>query len=639
MNYNTIEYNPVSRIIYPNNLSITCNTLSCSVITASVVHGTASYASFAVSASDTKTLNNANASIGTDGDVYTKGTINIWDTANSDYKTFSTADSQVVLNSNLQIGALGQPSLTIIATDASNDAIYVNGGQFVIDNSGSITACPSITSSLRGTASFAISASYAPGVGGITPGGSYDISASWASSSLSSSYASSASHLIPSLNTVSVGGMEINGGQIIMSDPMYIGNDGADVFKIVTETAGTYYIGEVDAFQGFHGNLKGTASWATNALTASYAGTSISSSWASSSLSSSYFSGSQLTASSILVGEILPLGSSIGSAATPFTTIYATNFYGTASHAISASLAHNANNVIYDAALTNNSIVLGENVTPSSWSLSVYPDDGYFNIVNNSNGLKAFTIDKLTNNATIGNWQGAALNTSKLWVDGNISCSVVTASRINASQRIDVGPNIQIINNGGTDTWFNANTYRIANLTWYGATVGGYCTRVNGHGFFGGSNSSFGWRATTDGFGANLPDTFLKRLDLGVVQVSSSLVAKEYISASRLEINGNISCSVITASGYIGGCAVKTANYTLGLSDYTVIFSGSTTGLTASLPGTTTNSGRIYNIKNTGNTTVYISGSNLIDGASNLQLSTLWQSTILQSCGTFWNIL
>lgn len=60
----------------------------------------------------------------------------------------------------------------------------------------------------------------------------------------------------------------------------------------------------------------------------------ISSSWASKSISSSYFSGSQITASSILVGEILPLASTIGSPTSPFTTIYATNFIGTSSYAI-----------------------------------------------------------------------------------------------------------------------------------------------------------------------------------------------------------------------------------------------------------------------------------------------------------------
>jgi hypothetical protein len=54
---------------------------------------------------------------------------------------------------------------------------------------GSLQVTQGITGSLLGTSSYALSASWAPSNGGVTPGGSYNISASWASSSISASYA------------------------------------------------------------------------------------------------------------------------------------------------------------------------------------------------------------------------------------------------------------------------------------------------------------------------------------------------------------------------------------------------------------------------------------------------------------------
>lgn len=81
---------------------------------------------------------------------------------------------------------------------------------------------------------------------------------------------------------------------------------------------------------------------ASYALTSSYA---LTASQAIVSVSASYFSGSQITASSILVGLILPLSSSIGNPTMSFTTVYATQLFGTASWAtqsFSASVAQTA---------------------------------------------------------------------------------------------------------------------------------------------------------------------------------------------------------------------------------------------------------------------------------------------------------
>lgn len=72
----------------------------------------------------------------------------------------------------------------------------------------------------------------------------------------------------------------------------------------------------------------------SNSITASYA---LTSSAAIEAISASYFSGSQITASSILVSLILPLGSSIGNPTQSFATVYATRFIGTSSY-VSASV-------------------------------------------------------------------------------------------------------------------------------------------------------------------------------------------------------------------------------------------------------------------------------------------------------------
>lgn len=142
-----------------------------------------------------------------------------------------------------------------------------------------------------------------------------------------------------------------------------------------------------------------SASWASSSVfssTASFATrslTSISSSWASSSISSSYaatasqaivsisasyFSGSQITASSILVGLILPSSSSVGSPSQPFSAMYATNFFGSASfstQSLSSSFSSQAASAVSASNALTASVLLGsiESATfsvSSSWASS-----------------------------------------------------------------------------------------------------------------------------------------------------------------------------------------------------------------------------------------------------------------------------
>jgi hypothetical protein len=107
-----------------------------------------------------------------------------------------------------------------------------------------------------------------------------------------------------------------------------------------------------------------TASFATSSISASYALTAsyaISASHAPVANTASYFSGSTITASAILVKDILPLGSSIGSPSQKFSTVYADNIYGTASIAVSASYAPGAPSISASYALTASYALNGGN--------------------------------------------------------------------------------------------------------------------------------------------------------------------------------------------------------------------------------------------------------------------------------------
>lgn len=111
---------------------------------------------------------------------------------------------------------------------------------------------------------------------------------------------------------------------------------------------------------------------------------------------------------------------------------------------------------------------------------------------------------------------------------------------------------------------------------------------------------------------------------------------------NKLDVAGNISCSVITCSlnalDVSAGISRKTDNYTLTLNDYTILMSGSV-GLTASLPSATTTNGRIYNIKNLTNNPIYITGSHNIDSDTFMLLTMKNSNVTLQSDGTQWFIL
>lgn len=123
-------------------------------------------------------------------------------------------------------------------------------------------------------------------------------------------------------------------------------------------------------------------------------------------------------------------------------------------------------------------------------------------------------------------------------------------------------------------------------------------------------------------------------------------------SVDMLNVAGNISCSVITASLFYGTSSwsnnavtssgvfplsIKTTDYTLTTADYTIIMSGST-NLTASLPTSVGNFGKVYNIKNVTPTTILVSGSQNIDD-STYKLITQWNTMTIVSNDIQWLII
>ena len=172
------------------------------------------------------------------------------------------------------------------------------------------------------------------------------------------------------------------------------------------------------------------------------------------------------------------------------------------------------------------------------------------------------------------------------------------------------------------------------------------------------------------GFGSNNPGNIveinsgtggasglrLKQLPAGAVLFMSSTsdVAQNnqnfYFDATnyRLSISGSTSPnSTLTVGGSISsGIITKTANYTLGTSDYTVLCNNTSGSISMTLPTASGATGRIYVIKKISplaSNSVVIqrngSTSDLIDGSSSITITTQYSAYMIQSDGTNWNVI
>ncbi len=102
---------------------------------------------------------------------------------------------------------------------------------------------------------------------------------------------------------------------------------------------------------------------------------------------------------------------------------------------------------------------------------------------------------------------------------------------------------------------------------------------------------------------------------------------------STLQVGGSVSTAITT----------KTANYTAGVNDYTIICNNTSGGITIALPAAAGASGRNYIVKKisgaSNNITIDPSGSETIDGVATRVLSTQYESVMIQCDGISWFIL
>jgi len=128
----------------------------------------------------------------------------------------------------------------------------------------------------------------------------------------------------------------------------------------------------------------------------------------------------------------------------------------------------------------------------------------------------------------------------------------------------------------------------------------------------------------------------------GVLSIGKAAVkttATLTISVGDLVVNaGSI---VAPAGGLQLNIVTKTTNYTVALTDFTILFDTTSGNLVATLPNPATNANQIFNIKKivAANTLTLTPASGLIDGAASLTVTTNNQNTQVQSNGTNYYIL
>lgn len=145
-----------------------------------------------------------------------------------------------------------------------------------------------------------------------------------------------------------------------------------------------------------------------------------------------------------------------------------------------------------------------------------------------------------------------------------------------------------------------------------------------------------------------LPDTDASLVDLNSSQtlttkamfLGNNTITGTMANFDAAAVDGNF---VWQGLGVTHAIVTKTASYNATTSDHTIRVNATSGATTIALPSAATSTGRIYVIKKidaTGNTvTVDPNGSETIDGATTVVISTQYARTTVQSNGTSWDVL
>lgn len=201
---------------------------------------------------------------------------------------------------------------------------------------------------------------------------------------------------------------------------------------------------------------------------------------------------------------------------------------------------------------------------------------------------------------------------------------------------------------GDTPLIVKATSGQTGRLQQWQDSSGGLLAGITSSGGFGTSNRITAGSATVNTTGVLVVLSSSDQVLSVVRGVGASGNPTQTTDLQQWQTYNGTTATTVAAIGARGALQLPytsvSGNTTLDYSHYTVAVSATATitlpaaSTTASAAGVT---GRIYNIKNTGTGTVTIarSGSDLIDGAASIILSSQYQSVTIQSTGTGWIVL
>lgn len=268
---------------------------------------------------------------------------------------------------------------------------------------------------------------------------------------------------------------------------------------------------------------------------------------------------------------------------------------------------------------------------------------GYGNSLFGSNPGAALTTG--IGNSIFG-WNCLAANTSGQY-NAAIGYSTISSNRT-GSLNTAVGAYSQF--NAGANSNTGNNSLGFSSL--YNVSTGNYNTAI---GYQAGYTTTNGAQSVFLGFQAGYYETAGSKLFIDNTSRASEADARtkaliygvfsSTVAAQTLQLNGNVgiqtppTSSLHTAGSFSAGYVEKNANYTLGVLDYTVNYTGST-GSTITLPTAVGIQGRIYNIQNTGAAIVTANTtSSQALGSGTTKTLSQWNSIQVQATGVKWIIL